>query len=402
MRTLLDPAGHPHRMRALHLSITPLVGAPGNICRALQQRPGVQARWCVLQPSVGSYSKMVFELDLTWERDRDEVIALADGADVLHLHNFIDLQTQDFAPIDLAALWRAGKPMLRHFHSTPQAVARYMRSTEATVQACPIPKLVIAQYPERYYPTARVVPNVVFAPANTQRQRPRGATVRIGYAPSRFNPGRAARWDTKGYPETCKMLRRLQASARRAGVSLEVDVIEQVTHAESLRRKADCDVFIDDLVTGSYHLNTLESLVLGVACVTYLDGRMLRTLYEATGQVDFPVINVGLEHAHDVLLNACRDPESIHAIGAHSRQWMGQHWPAPTVADVFLGIYRDVIAEPRASFPRRFGNDEIGRWLSVGGDDALWAARRPHWPQLAPEWMSKTRGTLGRLLKGRG
>jgi nucleotide-binding universal stress UspA family protein len=388
-------------MRALHLSITPLVGAPGNICRALREHHGVQARWCVQQPSVGSYDKMVFDLDLTWDRDRDEVIALARDADVLHLHNFIDLPSTGFAPIDLAALWRDGKPMVRHFHSTPQTVARYMRSTEAAVQACPIPKLVIAQYPERYYPTARVVPNVVFAPEGVRRQRPPGATLRIGYAPSRFNPGRSARWDTKGYPETCKMLRRLQASARRAGVALEVDLIERVSHAESLRRKADCDVFIDDLVTGSYHLNTLESLVLGVACMTYLDGRMLRTLFEATGRVDFPVINAGLEHAHDVLLQACRDPACIGTIGAHSQQWMRAHWPARAVADTFVGIYRDVMVAPHQAFARRFGDDAIGQWVSVGADDALWAARSPHWPRLAPEWLLKTRGALGKLIRGR-
>jgi hypothetical protein len=377
------------------------VGAPGNICRALALRDGVEARWCVLQPAVGSYDKMVFDLDLTWERDRDEVVALSSHADVLHLHNFIDLQTTDFAPIDLAALWRDGQPMVRQFHSTPQNVARTMRSTEAAVQDCPIPKLVIAQYPERYYPTARVVPNMVFAPAGVCRQRPPSKVVRIGYAPSRFNPGRAARWDTKGYPETRKMLRRLQASARKAGVALEVDVIEQVAHSESLRRKADCDLFIDDLVTGSYHLNTLESLVLGVACMTYLDGRTMRTLSETTGRNDFPVINVGLENAHDVLLEVCRDRESLHALGTHSRDWMQAHWQAEAVADTFLNIYREVRAAPRTPFPRRFGDDAIGHWLSVGADDALWAARGRHWPRLTPEWILQARGALGRMVKGR-
>jgi hypothetical protein len=198
------------------------------------------------------------------------------------------------------------------------------------------------------------------------------------------------------------MLRHLQVSARRAGVLLEVDVIEQVSHAESLRRKADCDIFIDDLVTGSYHLNTLESLLLGVACMTYLDGRMLRTLHEASGRVDFPVMNVGLEHAHDVLLQTCRDPARIAALGAHSRQWMQAHWPAQAVADAFMQIYRKVAAEPHKPFPRRFGDDAIGQWESVGADDALWAARCPHWPPLAPDWMLKTRSAIGRLVKGRG
>jgi hypothetical protein len=384
----------------LHLSNTPLVGAPGNICRALGLRAGVEARWCVLHPTVGSYDKMVFELDLNWERHRDEVVELARNADVLHLHNFIDLQTADFAPIDLAAMWREGKPMVRHFHSTPQNVARTMRSTEAAVQACPIPKLVIAQYPERYYPTARVVPNVVFAPSGVCRRRPSSKAVRIGYAPSRFNPARAARWDTKGYPETCRMLRRLQASGRRAHVALEVDLIEQVAHSESLRRKAECDLFIDDLVTGSYHLNTLESLVLGVPCMTYLDGRTQRTLTAMTGRIDFPVINVGLENAHDVLLQICRDPERLQALGAHSRAWMKAHWQAEAVADTFLDIYQEVRAAPHQPFPRRFGADAIGEWLSVGADDALWAARTSQWPKTTPEWMLKARGALGRLVKG--
>lgn len=383
-------------MLALHFSHTPLVGAPGRICRALRQLPGVDSRWVVLDPAAGQYGTMSFELDLVWPRDRDQVLDLLARCDVVHLHNYLHLDSPEFAPISFAALWREGKPMLRHFHSTPDLVARFNRQPTQAVLDCPIPKLVIAQYPERQFPQARLVPNVVDPVA---QDLPGSGPLRIGYAPTRFNSAHDSRWDTKGYPETRRLLRQLQRRARLEGLAVEVDVIEQVPHAECLQRKARCDIFIDDLATGSYHLNTLEALAQGSVCLSYLDGPTLAAVQDLTGRSDFPVLNTPLEQALPVLLALCRDAALTRSLGRHNRAWMQAHWRPEAMAGHFLAAYQAVIAAPRQPFPLRRGLDAAAQWRAVALHDLLWQARRPHWPRRpSPAWL-RLRAAAGRFLR---
>jgi len=387
-------------MKILHLSHTPLVGAPGRICRALNMHAGVEARWAVLDAEAGAYGKMAFDLDLRWDRDQDEILALAEGCDVLHLHNYLGLDSREFVPLDFRALWEHGKPMVRHFHSTPDLIARFTKQSEQSVLDCPIPKLVIAQYPERFFPNAKLVPNIVFPEASgAAAETPVPSTIRIGYAPSRFNSARVSRWDTKGYPETRKMLRVLERAVRARGARVEIDVIEQVSHHECMTRKARCQVVVDDLATGSYHLNTLESLAQGVACVTFMDRRTQQAVAELIGRNDFPAIVAGLEHAEAVLLDLVLNPQITVEIGRQSRDWMLQYWSPLAMAQHFLDAYDTVLRDPRTPFPARFGSDPAGRWRVVAVHDALWRARMAHWPAITPVWALNIKGTAGAVLR---
>lgn len=387
-------------MRVLHLSHTPLVGAPGRICDALREAAGVDSRWCVLDDSAGMYQTMSFGLDLVWRRDREQVIELAEQCDVLHLHNYIDLDNRDFAPLDFRRMFDLGKPMVRQFHSGPDAVARFMRKAPAEVLACPIPKLVIAQYHERYYPSAKLVPNFPGVASNS-RGGNNSRSLRIGFAPTRFNSGRDSRWDTKGYPETVRMLKSVRRAAARRGTPCEVDLIEMVSHAECLRRKSTCDLFVDDLVTGSYHLNTLESLAMGIPCLCFLDGRTQHALLEITGRDDFPVVNAGLEHSAGVLLDLLGSRDLVCALGASASTWMATHWSASAMAEHFLDSYRFVRERPGMPFPNRFDpSDLCSQWRTAGIYDAQWKARQAGWPKLMPKPLLGAKAALGSSLRG--
>lgn len=387
-------------MQILHLSHTPLVGAPGRICRALNMLPEVSARWAVLDSTAGNYSKIAFDLDLCWDNNKDEIIYRAEQADVIHLHNYIGLETRDFSPLDFNAMWRRSKPMVRQFHSNLELLSRYSGETVQSILGCPIPKLVIAQYQERYFPTAKLVPNIVFpverAIVNYQNN---DYLMRIGYAPSRFNSARVSRWDTKGYPETIRLLKSLSRSAKNQNRSIDIDIIESVSHHECIARKANCNIIIDDLVTGSYHLNTLESLIQGSAVLSYLDRRTLQAVAELSGRNDFPVIDVGLEHAEEVLLDLIAKPEITIEIGNASRQWMLKYWNPLKMSRHFIDAYQSVLEAPHNQFPARFGNDFATRWLLVDRYDAEWRTRSTHWPAVTPGWLLKLKGLAGKTIR---
>lgn len=381
-------------MKILHLSHTPLVGAPGRLCKAMNALSGYSARWGVLKPE--NYGGLSFPLDLVWERDRDEIIALARDADVLHLHNYIGLDTPDFAPLDFSRLRNDGHPMVRQLHSNPTLIARYTGKSEAELHACPIPKLVIAQYHERYYPTARIVPNLVEIPKAVPTAR--SGAITIGYAPSNYRNARSSRWDTKGYRETDKLIRRACNQLKRAGHEVVYDLIVETPHQLCMERKSKCDIFIDDLVTGSYHLNTLESLAFGCATLTFIDHRMTHVLTGLLGNERFPIVNTRLEELPAVLVHLARYPELAREIGRASHLWMREHWSTRHLLDHYIDSYRHVIAHPGLPFGQRFDTTIYQDFMARGFDDLVWQQRRALWPRELPTWVVNVKSALRRKL----
>ena len=389
-------------MKILHFSKTPLAGSPIRICKALSLVDGVSARFVVLNEE--GYGKHSFEHDLIWQRDKEKVLKLTEEADVLHLHNYINLDTKEFSPINFSDYWKNGKAMVRQFHSTDQLISRMSGETPEEIQSCPIPKLVISQYPERFYPTAKLVPNIVFDNIRYDTHKKRDDNkIRICYSPSNFRPSRSTRWDTKGYPETIKLLKRIKKHAKQQGTPVDIDIIEQVSHAECLRRKALADIAIDDLVTGSYHMSTLESLILGSAVLTFTDQRVLRAAEEVSGKANFPALNVRLEEAEHVILELIKQPELVRQIGEESRQWMLDHWAPEKMAGVFLQHYNDVLKQPRKPFPPRFSLDNpASEYRNIGFYDSVWEARHAFWDKETPQWIRSIKSPVGKMLRATG
>lgn len=383
-------------MLVLHFSLTPLVGAPLRVSQALSLLDNIESRVVVLRPDI--YDNLKFDNDLAWENDKEKILALVEKADILHLHNYIDLHTNSFAPIDFEKLWLKGKAIIRQFHSTPELVSRVSKVSIEDVYNCPLPKLVIAQYPERFYPDAKIVPNIVFG--NSSPQNRSGNKLVVSYAPSNFRSALSSRWDTKGYPETIKMLKRFKRQASLKGLNVEIDIIEQVSHSECLRRKALSDIAIDDLVTGSYHMSTLESLIAGSVVLTYLDERVIKAAEIITGRTDFPVINARLEEAEHMLLYLCENPGLVRKLGNHSRCWMGNHWAPEKMATIFRDTYLQVIDNPEIKFQKRFSlSSEEEVFINQEIYNVRWKARQKMWPKLL---FVRTKAYIGMLLRKAG
>jgi hypothetical protein len=383
-------------MKILHLSHTQLVGAPGIVCKALNTQPGVEARWVVLRPE--NYGGLSFNIDWRWDNDKQQVLEFLAQADVIHLHNYIDLDCQDFEGIDFRSLWNQGKPLLRHFHSTPQLIARYMKRTEEDILACPIPKIVIAQYPERFFSNAKLVPNFVDFSKLPIRKETNNQILKIGYAPSVFRSAHDSRWDTKGYPETVRILESFQKIARKQGLNVEIDIIEQVAHEECLRRKSECDIFIDDLVTGSYHLNTLESLALGKATLCYLDSRVDSVVRSISECNDFPIVNVRLENLNEVLLSLVSRPDVVRSLGRNAYEWMQKNWDGAQLVHHYLDAYAHIQAAPHESFPERYDYENNAlQWLALEFNDAIWRSRKHYWPKKMSRWMLLLRAAVRKV-----
>ena len=356
-----------NNIRVVHLAITPVAGSPWNTVSALNTHTNVAARLVILNPN--SYGQRTFPEDLVWERDRDECLSALAAADVVHMHQWFDPGVW-FGPVVGAIC--AKKICLRQFHSMPELYVGNDPTAIAKLSNDPTPQLVIAQFHERYYPRARVVPNLV--PLNDPLLTPVKSSMErrphIAWSPTSRELAYASRWETKGYPETLHLLQHISRK-----VPCTIDVIENAPRDDCLRRRADASLVVDELVTGSYHLSGLEGLAQGKPVLGWLDARVQFVLRELTGANTLPWVNTHLEDAENVLLALLADPDLCQAIGAESRVWMERWYSDKVMVQHYVQAYRDLLERPDM-FSQGRKDDLAIHWRNVQLPDLVWEARR--------------------------
>lgn len=365
-------------MRVVHLSNTPVAGSPGNIVSALNRHTDIEARHVVFNASI--YGARTFAVDIDWRTQRDEALAAIDAADVIHIHQHFEFAATFGA--DLPKRF-GNRKLIRQYHSAPTLWAKRDPALLARIVADPLPQLVIAQGPERYYPLARVVPNIVpiydprYLPAPTQSPASDDGPPVVVYSPSGRASAWKTRWETKGAPQTLALLRKLE----RKGLC-RVQMIVDTPHDACLRIKQRAALAVDECVTGNYHLSGLEALSQGLPTVGHLDARVQAQLRHLTGAVELPWIDVRLEEAEPVLRALLSDRRLREEVGAASRRWMETYYDEATLVDHYRRAYLDLFEAPERFGVPRF-RTHAEQWSAVALPDHSWAERRraglPFW-----------------------
>ncbi|WP_028227776.1 glycosyltransferase family protein [Paraburkholderia ferrariae] len=353
-------------MRVVHLSNTPVAGSPGNIVSALNRHTDIEARHVVFNAS--AYGARTFAVDIDWQTRRDEALAAIDAADVIHIHQYFEFY-QTFGD-DLPKRF-GGRKLIRQYHSAPALWAKQDSALLTRIVTDPVPQLVIAQGPERYYPFARVVPNLV--PLYDGRYLPGpeadGPPV-VVYSPSGRASAWKTRWETKGAPQTLALLRKLE----RKGLC-RVQVIVDTPHDACLRIKQAAALAVDECVTGNYHLSGLEALSQGKPTIGHLDARVQSQLRHLTGAVELPWVDVRLEEAEPVLRALLADRRLREEVGAASRRWMETYYDEATLVGHYRRAYLDLFEAPERFGMQRF-TTHAQQWSAVALPDHSWAQRR--------------------------
>ena len=355
-------------MNVVHVSLTPVAGSPIRIVNALNSYTSVSARLVTLRP--GAYGNRTFENDLVWDEDKDEALSLIDSAEIIHLHQYFDLTDNGFG-IDFYQYKKMDKLLIRHYHSVPW----HGGWSQSKILSEPLVKLVIAQYPERYYPAAVVVPNIVptnaplYLPANKEDP------VRIFYSPSTLTSAWEDRWNTKGAPETKALLRRIK---RKYGNLITIVIAQNIPHYECMRLRQSCHISIDELVTGSFHLSSLESLSQGIPTLAFLDDRVQKNLLELTGSSGtLPWVNVRIEDAEVALDKLIEDETYRSDIGYKSRQWMERYYSDDKIVQRFSEVYDSIMDGNIDYLSLRFDcSDKLSLWSVRGKADHDWVVRK--------------------------
>ena len=105
-------------INVVSFSKTRLAGAPIRVANAINLLKDIKVRHVDLSKN------NIYEQDIIFSEKKEEVIQLCDDADIIHIYNYINLETNDFFPINFRELKRKGKKIIQHFQSTPMLIAK--------------------------------------------------------------------------------------------------------------------------------------------------------------------------------------------------------------------------------------------------------------------------------------
>ena len=268
--------------------------------------------------------------------DSGRVRDLLAKADVVHFHNWVDQHSPEMQPYqDLLR----GKRMLIQYHTEPKLLQPNFRAN--VVERTDIPTLAIAQKHARFFPRSIPVPNLidVEAPLATPAGRvwDGASPLKVIWTPTDLKsyPDYTGTCCGKGYQECLPILRRLEAD----GV-IELTIITDMGWEELMSRKRQHDVCLDEVVTGGYHLCSLEALSQGLVTVAWLDEATQRAVASVAGPGELPWYQATVATL-DARIRALKTmgAAKVAALKAAGRRFMVERWHPSLMVRHYLKAY---------------------------------------------------------------
>jgi hypothetical protein len=166
------------------------------------------------------------------------------------------------------------------------------------------------------YQAPDYAPSVEYAPPRQHE------VIRIGHAPT----NRIG----KGTGEILAVLERIQSD-----FPVEIIMIENLPHAEALRRKATCHVFIDQIGELGYGVNALESLAMGIPTAVELMPDFERFLEQHCGE-PHPFSRLRRASLEADLRDILRNMSNWQALGTTGEAWVRRHHGVQGVVESYL------------------------------------------------------------------
>lgn len=318
-------------LKIVHITPTPLVGAPGKIASA-QRMKGHEALAVALSdyPKGGPLEKKFLDRtillgDFT-RRYVEESIRLAD---IVHVHNFL---SADFAEWLLSLNQSA--TYVYQAHSPKREGPLYVdRASECQPIDFDL-KLVVGQHHGRFYPFHTPVPNLILSPPSIRRRQP-GETLRVMFSPTQRQAGR---WTSKYSPALEPALRALETIGK-----IEVVFPKDPVPPETLMEvRRSCHVSVDEITTGGFHMVSLEAMCVGNIAVNRADHFAQATYASFCNGEMPPFLYADDGCIADILLRLADDWEETGRRQQASFDFFQQYCDPLRLVEVFDAAYQSV------------------------------------------------------------
>lgn len=311
-------------MNVVHLSDNLMSAAPFRLAQ-IQRLYGINARVINREAYTNPGPRQrAYPYDLLVDSPESILRLVLEEADIIHYHHRWK-ESILFRLLPWTYEVVKEKPSLMQFH-VPRT-----DEMEPVLRNPAVVKLVVAQYHVRMYPECIPFQNAV--PIDDELHRPQfifNEPPIIAYTPPDCE---AEGWWYKGYRETKKVL---DSGFRHR-------IVTDSPWREAMEARQNCDIAIDEVVTGSYHMCSLESLSQGLATIAGLDAQTVDALESVTGTRDHPWIVANPETLYQELVELIANPEFLQAKRKESRAYMIRYWHPEILVRKISEIYAQVL-----------------------------------------------------------
>ena len=309
------------RFRILHLCPSALAGAPVHLSNILNKYTYCESKTILGKAFSGNNLQ-----NLKWDYDiitpsKKQLEESIDWADLIHYHRSI---YPHLIP---------NKPSVLQFHTPP---AGYV--PEKTFAEFNGRKLVIAQYHPRYYTDALVVPNMIdiweerFLPGEKPADK---VNIFYSWASEIKNS-----WGDKGSAATIAILKKIQSAY---GKRVDIEVWNNRPYEACMAAKRKAHICIDECITGSYHLQSLEGCSIGAVTFNNLDDTTHSFLQTVSGSTSHPFVKSNLDGLLNVLDFYINNKAELHKKGLEARKWMEEYWDPRKLVFKYVDAYFNVL-----------------------------------------------------------
>jgi hypothetical protein len=322
-------------MNILHLCNTPLSGSPYRLMM-IQKKMGHNARLINARVRYSDLSNIIYPQDILLQNDpktkkplysKEEIYFLFKNADIIHCHNFYKEQLI-FRFMPELKKYLKTKHVVLQVHSPRSSLKNIGPNLkDPTVDT----KLVIAQFQARQFKECQVVPNAIdiFEEPYINIKRDPKFLPRIVYSPSNTC---LKGWNNKGHYIVSKVLNTVHSLA-------STEIITNTPHLECIARKQKADISIDEFMTGSYHLCTLEGLSHGQVVFCHLD-KFTKEAIQKISPDPLPIINTTPKKFKHDLHDLLQDPKLINKMGSNARKFMEKNWTPQKINKRYETAYK--------------------------------------------------------------
>jgi glycosyltransferase involved in cell wall biosynthesis len=284
--------------------------------------------------------------DVTWGNDEDlkQFEELLHWADIVHIHNQPPLKGNSKG---WEILSKVDKPFVYQLHGEPEVVIHKMLNV--IKKWITIDRIVcIAQYQavqlktflqDDFYPVRNIID--IHDPL-LQYKKVDNEKVVVTYSPSNMEPldklkrKRGSTWAYKSYKE----IMRTFVDLNKRNV-IHPEVIYKETFENCMKKRAEGDIHIDDIYTGSYHLSSLEGLSQGKVVIANLANWMIQYLVQFLGCeiYELPWVLADKHTLATTIEELVNDKEVLKKLQRDSRIFMEKHWNNERVLNDYLKVY---------------------------------------------------------------
>lgn len=120
--------------------------------------------------------------------------------------------------------------------------------------------------------------------------------------------------------------------------NIDFYLIHKLSKSEALLRVSECDLFIDQLITGSHGTAAVEAMAFGKPVLCYINDIVLPNY-----PPEFPIINVTVNSLQKVLFDLLSNPENLTSKGQESRIYVEKYHNDEVNAINLLENYKNSI-----------------------------------------------------------